>query len=85
MRTTNLKKERLEKGWTLEQVGQQIGISNQAVSAIEALKIKPSYDVLLKLENLFSKDHRYLFAQGTETKEAVGQDGQSGESQTRSR
>jgi transcriptional regulator with XRE-family HTH domain len=63
MSITNLRKERLEKEWTLEYVGQQIGVSNQAVSAIEALKIKPSYDVLLKLENLFGQGHRYLFAQ----------------------
>jgi transcriptional regulator with XRE-family HTH domain len=65
MRTTQLRQERLNRGWTLEYVGQRVGISNQAVSIIETGKQKPSYNVLVKLENLFDKSHRYLLAQAT--------------------
>jgi transcriptional regulator with XRE-family HTH domain len=58
MKITQLRQERLKKGWTLEYVAQQLGISNQAVSLIETGKQKPSYDVLLKLLALFNVEHK---------------------------
>ncbi|GHV34580.1 hypothetical protein FACS1894187_05440 [Synergistales bacterium] len=60
MQTTKLKQERLDRDWTLEYVGQQIGISNQAISQIETGKSKPSYDVLLKLLTLFDVEHKNI-------------------------
>jgi transcriptional regulator with XRE-family HTH domain len=72
---TNIRQERHKKKWTLEYVGEQVGITKTAVHDIENLRRKPSYDVLLKLENLFGKDHRYLFAQVAETNQAVDEDG----------
>jgi len=65
----NLKQERLNKEWTLECVGKQIGVTKTAIHDIETLRRKPSYDVLVKLENLFDKDHRYLFAQVSDTEQ----------------
>jgi transcriptional regulator with XRE-family HTH domain len=61
MQITLLRQERLNKGWTLEYVGQQIGVSNQAVSLIETGKQKPSYGVLLKLLTLFNVEHEKTF------------------------
>ena len=54
--------ERINKGWTLDYVSMQVGISNQAVSKIELMKTKnPSYNIIVKLENLFGLSHRELF------------------------
>jgi transcriptional regulator with XRE-family HTH domain len=60
MKTTQLRQERLKRGWTLEYVAQQIGVSNQAVSLVETGKQKPSYSVLLKLLDLYNVDHKNI-------------------------
>jgi transcriptional regulator with XRE-family HTH domain len=58
-----IKLERLKRcNWTLEYVAQQIGITNQAVHLIENSQRKPSYETLIKLENLFGLSHRELFS-----------------------
>jgi transcriptional regulator with XRE-family HTH domain len=68
---TNIKRERLTKGWTQGYVGKQVGVTKTAVHDIENLRRKPSYDVLIKLENLFNQDHRYLFAQAAEDEQQL--------------
>lgn len=62
MKTFFIRQAREEKGWTLEYVAQIVGTTNQAVSLIETGKRKPSYEVMVKLENLFGVGHRQLFA-----------------------
>ena len=54
---TKLRRERIDRDWTLEFVAQRIGITNQSVSAIETGKIKPSYDTAIKLCKLFNIEH----------------------------
>ena len=54
---------RQDKGWTLQNVGDAIGLNKTAVHDIETGRRKPSYDVLVRLENLFQKSHRYLLEQ----------------------
>ena len=61
-----IKQERLRHGWTQEYVGSQVGVSAEAVGMIEAGKRKPSYQVLVELENIFKLSHRELFAQFNE-------------------
>lgn len=63
MKHLNIRKERQELGMKQREVGQIIGVSKVAIHDIETGKQKPSYDVLVKLENLFGKTHRYLLAQ----------------------
>ncbi len=59
---SRMRYERIKKGWTLDYVSMQVGISNQAVSKIELMKTKnPSYNIIVKLENLFGLSHRELF------------------------
>lgn len=70
-----IRNQRLEKGWTLEFVGQKVGVSKQAVSDIENNRRKPSYRVLVKLEDLFNRGHRELFAISKSTKIARRQTG----------
>lgn len=49
-----LKILRIEKGWTQEQLGQQLGVSRQAVIAIESDKHDPSLDLAYRIAALFA-------------------------------
>lgn len=65
---TMLKQERIKRGWTQEYVAKSIGITKQAVQLLENNQCKPSYDVLVKLLDLFGYDDpRQLFAVTDET------------------
>jgi len=58
-----LRQERIANNWAQEYVADQIGISRTAYNHIENNRRKPSYDVLVKLLDLFGyKDPRELFA-----------------------
>lgn len=65
--TLNIRKLRQSKGWTLQYVGDAVGLNKTAVYDIETGRRKPSYDVLVKLETLFKKKHDCLLAQAEET------------------
>ena len=57
-----MKQERINKGWSQQYVAKQIGVSKQMVHDLENGRRKPSYAVLVKIENLFGISHRSLFA-----------------------
>lgn len=62
-----MKQERMKHDWSQEYVAEQIGITKQAVQQIESDQTKPSFDVLVKLLDLFGKKEavkqiRQLFA-----------------------
>jgi len=57
-----IRQERIRRGWTQEYVAKQLGVSNVAVQYLETNQTKPSYPVLVKLEDLFGMTHRELFA-----------------------
>lgn len=73
---TMLWRERKARGWTQEFVAGKISITPEAVSMLETGQRKPSYDVLVKLEDLFGLPHRQLFGEATpeheEGREAIG-------------
>ncbi len=56
-----IKQERVMNGWSNEYVAKQVGITSEAIRLIENNKRKPSYEVLVKLEDLFNLSHRELF------------------------
>ena len=59
-----IEQERVKRGWTQAYVADQIGISRVAYTFIENSKRKPSYDVLVKLLDLFGySDPRELFGE----------------------
>ena len=61
-----LRQERIEKGWSQSYVAEKIGTSKAAVQMLETGKRKPSYDVLVKLLDLFNYDDpRKLFSAAT--------------------
>ena len=58
----NIRQERQERNWTQKYVANKIGVTKATVQMIETGQRKPSYEVLVKLEDLFHKNHRQLFA-----------------------
>lgn len=68
-----LGEKRKDRGWTQKYVAKQIGVSPEAICMLETGQRKPSYDVLIKLEDLFEMGHRDLFGAAT-PKEDRGND-----------
>ena len=61
-----IKDERERRGWNQTQVAKCVGITKAAYRNIEAGVRKPSYDVLIKLLDLFDySDPRVLFGAAT--------------------
>lgn len=61
-----LRQERIGKGWSQSYVAEKIGTSKATVQMLETGKRKPSYDVLVKLLDLFNYDDpRKLFGAAT--------------------
>ena len=61
-----IKDERERRGWSQAQTAKAVGITKAAYRNIEAGIRKPSYDVLIKLLNLFDySDPRILFGAAT--------------------
>ncbi|MCI0613080.1 helix-turn-helix transcriptional regulator [bacterium] len=56
-----LKVLRAEKNWTQEDLAQQLGITRQAVIAIEREKYDPSLTLALRISRLFSKPVEEVF------------------------
>ena len=61
-----IRQERKAKGWTQAYAAQQLGLTKAAYGNIETGQRKPSYDVLLKLLDVFGySDPRLLFEAAT--------------------
>ncbi len=58
-----IRQERKNRHWTQVFVANKIDTTKQTVQYLETGKIKPSYEVLVKLENLFNLSHRDLLEQ----------------------
>ena len=66
--STALKQERKKRGWTLEHVAKHLNTTISAIQKIETGRRKPSYDVLVKLLDLFNyNDPRELFAESSQS------------------
>lgn len=50
-----LKLLRTERSWTQEQLGQALGVSRQAVNALETEKHDPSLDLAYRIAALFER------------------------------
>lgn len=57
-----LKVLRAEQNWTQEELAQRVGVSRQAINAIETEKYDPSLPLALKLGKLFGKPVEEMFA-----------------------
>lgn len=59
---TVLERERKKRGWSQREVAKRIGVSAPMMTMIETGKRKPSFDVLIRLLDLFDcSDPRILF------------------------
>lgn len=56
-----IRQERQRRGWSQSKVAKQLGLSQSMLLKIETGKRKPSFDVLVKIEDLFGMDYRDLF------------------------
>jgi len=57
----NLRVLRAERDWTQEDLAQELGISRQAVIAIEKEKYYPSLPLAFKIARLFQKPIEEIF------------------------
>lgn len=53
---------RTKKGWTQEELGQKLGVSRQAVNAIETERHDPSLSLAFQLAALFNQHVEDVFA-----------------------
>jgi putative transcriptional regulator len=56
-----LKVLRAERGWTQEDLGKQLGVSRQAVNALETEKHSPSLDLAFRISALFELSTEQIF------------------------
>jgi putative transcriptional regulator len=56
-----LRELRTGKGWTQEQLGQALGVSRQAVNALETEKHDPSLDLAYRIAALFERPVEAVF------------------------
>ena len=56
-----LKLLRVERNWTQEQLGQALGVSRQAVNALETEKHDPSLDLAYRISALFARPVEEVF------------------------
>ena len=60
MRNT-LRVLRAERGWTQEELGRRIGVSRQAVNALETEKHDPSLDLAYRIAAVFGRPVEAIF------------------------
>lgn len=60
MRNT-LRDLRTSRGWTQEQLGQALGVSRQAVNALETEKHDPSLDLAYRIATVFGQPVEAIF------------------------
>ncbi|ADL00223.1 hypothetical protein MMB232_00907 [Brevundimonas subvibrioides] len=60
MRNT-LRDLRTSRGWTQEQLGQALGVSRQAVNALETEKHDPSLDLAYRIAAVFGQPVEAIF------------------------
>ena len=56
-----LRELRTGKGWTQEQLGQALGVSRQAVNALETEKHDPSLDLAYRIATVFGQPVEAIF------------------------
>lgn len=59
----NLKKARLSRNMTQDELAHILGITVRTYQYIEHGQRKPAYDVILKLQELFNNDISYLLSE----------------------
>lgn len=57
----HLRALRAERGWTQEQLGQRLGVSRQAVNALETDKHDPSLDLAYRIASVFGLAVEQIF------------------------
>jgi putative transcriptional regulator len=56
-----MKQLRAQRGWTQEELGRAIGVSRQAVNALETEKHDPSLDLAYRISAVFGEPVETIF------------------------
>jgi putative transcriptional regulator len=56
-----MKELRAQRGWTQEELGRAIGVSRQAVNALETEKHDPSLDLAYRISAVFGEPVETIF------------------------
>ena len=56
-----LRELRTSRGWTQEELGRRLGVSRQAVNALEADKHDPSLDLAYRIAAVFGRQVEQIF------------------------
>jgi putative transcriptional regulator len=66
---------RAERGWSQAELGGRLGVSRQAVNAIETGKYDPSLPLAFKIARLFDKPIEEIFNDGHDDGSGVSKNG----------
>lgn len=58
---SRLRELRTQRGWTQEELGKQVGVSRQAIIAIETGRHDPSLDLAYRLSARFDRPVEFVF------------------------
>ena len=70
MKLLRIRRERINRGWTLGHVADCLDVAQQSIEKLEKGINAPSYENLCKLEKLFNLSHQELFAEVFDIKNA---------------
>ena len=62
--TNRVRALRTERAWSQEELGMRVGVSRQAINAIETGRFDPSLPLALKLARIFSTTVEAMFSLG---------------------
>ena len=65
---------RAEKGWSQAELGARVGVSRQAINAVETGKFDPSLPLAFKFARLFEHPIEAIFDDGFSTASEMGPD-----------
>lgn len=57
----HLKNLRAQRGWTQEELGKRVGVSRQAINALETEKHDPSLDLAYRIATAFESSVEAIF------------------------
>ena len=53
---------RAERGWSQQELGDRLGVSRQAINAVETGKFDPSLPLAMKMARIFSQTIEQIFS-----------------------
>lgn len=74
MLSTRIRSLRKEQGWTQYELAKRVGVGRSTITAYETDMIKPSYEMMHKMSDLFNVSIDYLTGEQNAKKDAANVD-----------